>query len=99
METDELKNKISSGLVISNEQMKNNPIFPNEIKSEISDTPFYLLIYIPREDVIKINCFPLRTDSIKKILIKLTEFSPDLVKGISNVLKELNLSNDIIHTP
>lgn len=98
METDELKNKISSGLIISKDQMNNNPIFPAEIKAEITETPFYLLIYIPREDVIKINCFPLKTDTIKKILIKLTEFSPDLVKGISNVLKELNLSNDIIHT-
>ena len=30
--------------------------------------------------------------------MKLKEFSPDLVKGISNVLNELNLSKQILHT-
>ena len=98
MELDEEKNSISMGLIISNEQMKVNPIFPNEIKNIILDSPFYLLIFIPREDVVKINCFPSQTSSVKKILIKLTEFSPDLVKGISSVLKELNLSDYIMHT-
>ncbi|HEY0090390.1 MAG TPA: hypothetical protein VGB37_16190, partial [Candidatus Lokiarchaeia archaeon] len=38
------------------------------------------------------------TKEMKKILIKLTEFSPDLVKGISGVLRELDLSKDILHT-
>ena len=98
MENGTEKNKISIGLIITNDQMKNNPIFPAEIKSEIFDSPYYLLIFISREDVVKINCFPLKINSIKKILIKLTEFSPDLVKGISNVLKDLNLGKDIIHT-
>ena len=78
--------------------MKKNDIIPDEIKSEILDSPYYLLIFISREDVVKINCFPSKTEAIKKILIKLQEFSPDLVKGISSVLKELNLSKDILHT-
>ena len=34
----------------------------------------------------------------RKSIIKLKEFSPDLVKGISNVLNDLNLSNAILHT-
>ena len=89
---EEQKNKISVGLIITNKQMKKNDIIPDEIKSEILDAPYYLLIFISREDVVKINCFPSKTDSIKKILIKLQEFSPDLVKGISSVLKDLNRS-------
>jgi hypothetical protein len=35
---------------------------------------------------------------IKKILIKLQEFSPEVVKGISEVLNSLQLNKDILHT-
>ncbi len=92
------KNKISVGIILNNNELNNNPIFPSEIKAEILDSPYYLLIFISREDVVKISCFPTQKKNIKKILIKLKEFSPDLVKGISNVLNELNLSNEILHT-
>ncbi len=92
------KNKISIGLIISNEDFKKNSIFPVEVIKEIEDCPFYLLIFISREDVIKISCFPTNTNNIKKVLIHLTEFSPELVKGISSVLKEMNLSKQILHT-
>ena len=91
-------NKISTGLIISNENFKKNPILPAEISEVITNTLYYLLIFISREDVIKITCFPSKTNNIKKVLIKLKEFSPELVKGISSVLKELNLSKDILHT-
>ena len=94
----EEKNKISIGMIISNEELNKNPIFPLEIKEEILSSPYYLLIFISREDVVKISCFPTKNNNIKKILIKLKEFSPDLVKGISNVLNELQLSKDILHT-
>ena len=92
------KNKISIGLIINNDELSKNPIFPSEIKEEILESPYYLLIFISREDVVKISCFPTKNKNIKKILIKLKEFSPDLVKGISNVLNELNLSKEILHT-
>jgi hypothetical protein len=92
------KNKISIGLIINNKELNNNPIFPSEIKEEIQESPYYLLIFISREDVVKISCFPTSNKNIKKILVKLKEFSPDLVKGISNVLNELNLSQEILHT-
>ncbi|MCJ7651511.1 MAG: hypothetical protein MUP85_23130 [Candidatus Lokiarchaeota archaeon] len=94
---DEQKKKISTGLIITRETL-NQTIFPEEIKVEISKTPYYLLIFISREDVIKISCFPTKTNSIKKILIKLEEFSPEIVKGISEVLNKLNLIKDILHT-
>ncbi|TFG25826.1 MAG: hypothetical protein EU533_00610 [Promethearchaeota archaeon] len=91
------KNKISTGLIISREAL-NNTIFPEEVKDEITSTPYYLLIFISREDVIKISCFPTKTKSIKKILIKLEEFSPDIVKGISDILNKLDLAKDVLHT-
>jgi hypothetical protein len=100
METDNSieKNKISIGLIITNGELNKNPIFPSEIKEEILDSPYYLLIFISREDVVKISCFPTKNKNIKKILVKLKEFSPDLVKGISNALNDLKLSKEILHT-
>ncbi|MCK4382498.1 MAG: hypothetical protein KAW66_04310 [Candidatus Lokiarchaeota archaeon] len=92
-----LKNNISIGKILSKEDF-NATIFPEEVKNEINDAPYYLLIFISREDSIKISCFPTQTQDIKKILIKLIEFTPDLVKGISTVLNKLNLSKDILHT-
>ena len=94
----EEKNKISIGMIITNDELNKNPIFPSEIREEILSAPYYLLIFISREDVVKISCFPTKQNNIKKILIKLKEFSPDLVKGISNVLNDLHLSKDILHT-
>jgi len=94
----EKKNRISIGLIVSRKALDNNPLFPVEVIKEIQETPYYLLIFVSREDVVKISCFPSQTNNIKKILIKLREFSPDLVKGISGVLNELNLSKNILHT-
>ena len=91
------KNKISNGLIITKEHLKST-IFPDEVQNEINDAPYYLLIFISREDVIKIFCFPTQNKLIKKILIKLEEFSPEVVKGISEVLNELRLNKDILHT-
>ncbi|MHA1472919.1 MAG: hypothetical protein ACTSQW_07470, partial [Promethearchaeota archaeon] len=79
------KNKISIGKILPKQDFMNT-FFPEDVKMEINDAPFYLLIFISREDSIKISCFPANTNNIKKILIKLVEFSPDLVKGISTVL-------------
>ncbi|TFF69339.1 MAG: hypothetical protein EU516_00060 [Promethearchaeota archaeon] len=91
------KNKISNGLIIKKEHLRST-IFPEEVQNEIIDSPYYLLIFISREDVIKIFCFPTQNKMIKKILIKLEEFSPEVVKGISEVLNDLQLNKDILHT-
>ncbi|MHA1726090.1 MAG: hypothetical protein ACTSYC_04800 [Promethearchaeota archaeon] len=98
LKDNEEKNRISVGLLITNQQLFENPLFPEEVKEEIMNAPYYLLIYISREDVVKISCFPSNKANVKKILIKLKEFSPDLVKGISKVLNDLNLSKNILHT-
>jgi hypothetical protein len=98
MSANKKRNKISVSLIIENQELHENQVFPNEIKEEITDTPYYLLIFIPRKDVTKINCFPISDNKITKILIKLKEFSPNLVKGISNILKNLDLNDEILHT-
>ena len=90
--------KVSVGLIVKNEDIISNKIIPKEIIQSLEKKPYYLLIYIIREDIVKINIFPIENKSIKKILINLKDFSPELVNGISNVLKDLNLSDYILHT-
>jgi hypothetical protein len=93
-----VKKKISSGIVASKEDLKNNLFLPQEVDEELISTPYYLVIFITRKEILKISCFPTETNDIKKILIKLQEFSPDLVKGITDVLNELQIAKDILHT-
>ena len=93
---DKEKKELSFGKIITEEQFKKEPIIPDEIKKGIQKTPFYLLIFIPGEKQVKMNLFPTGTRSIKKILVKLTQFSPAIVKDISDVLKDMN--EHMIHT-
>jgi hypothetical protein len=98
MESQKKKNKISESIIISREELTRNRVFPNEVRVELEEAPFYLLIFVPRTDLVKINCFPVENKEILKLLISLEEFSPNLVKGISNIIKEVLKSEDILHT-
>ncbi|MGV9173670.1 MAG: hypothetical protein ACOC44_08115 [Promethearchaeia archaeon] len=99
MEKDKnVKKKISVGIIASDKDLRDNPFLPKEVGEDVPSAPYFLLIFIPRKEVLKISCFPTETEDIKKILIKLKEFSPDLVKGITEVLNQLGLSKDILHT-
>ncbi len=90
--------KISKGLVVKKEEILSNSIIPKEIIRSVKETPYYLLIFIIREEIIKINLFPIDTNNIKKILINLVEFSPELVNAISENLKQLQLKDHILFT-
>jgi hypothetical protein len=90
--------KVSIGLIISSEDIKSNKIIPKGMIKSLDEPPYYLFIYIFREKIAKINIFPVENRSIKKILINLEDFSPDLVKNISNVFKKSNLSDYILHS-
>lgn len=98
MDSEKKKNKISESEIISRKELENNCVFPDEVRNELGDAPFYLLIFIPRSDLVKINCFPVQDNKIIKLLISLEEFSPNLVKGISNILTDVLSSEDILHT-
>ena len=97
MENDE-KKQISYGKLIQKKNFDANTFIPNSVREKIKSAPYYLFIFIPAEDLIKLSCFPCQNNDVKKILIRLKEFSPDLVKGISDVLKKFNLDIGTIHT-
>jgi hypothetical protein len=94
----EERKQISFGQLVSKADFGKTPFVPVDVKKTLKPSDYYLFIFIPGEDIIKLSIFPCKTPSIKKILIRLKEFSPDLVKGISDVLKNFNLGDSTIHT-
>ncbi|WP_457556772.1 hypothetical protein [Candidatus Harpocratesius sp.] len=94
----EEKKQISFGKLIDQAAYKNSSSIPERVKEKIAETPFYLFIYIPSDEILKISVFPIKSSKIKKILIRLNEFSPELVKGISDIMKKFNLGSGTIHT-
>ncbi|MHA1584451.1 MAG: hypothetical protein ACTSVU_06955 [Promethearchaeota archaeon] len=97
MEIDE-KQQISYGKLITGEEFKDAEYIPANVKSHLPEKPYYLFIYVPAEKLIKVSIFPVKHNLIKKVLIRLKEFSPELVKGISSVLKNFELGECTIHT-
>ncbi len=93
------KSPLSVGKIVSKAHFLKCELIPEEVKDIIAKKgDFFLMIFVPREDIVKASFFPCRDAHIEKILIKLSEFSPELVKGISEVLKELKLAEHILHT-
>lgn len=92
------KQNISYGKVISQKDFISEKLFPDEFKETINKTDYYLLVFIPDEKQGKLNIIPVKNSNIKKILVKLETFSPELVKGISEVLNQLKLNENLIHT-
>ena len=92
------RQNISYGRVISQKIFMAEKLFPDELKEAIAKTDYYLLVFIPDEKQGKLNILPVKNDNIKKILVKLETFSPELVKGISEVLNQLKLNDCLIHT-
>jgi hypothetical protein len=93
------KSPLSVGKIVNKEQFLKCDLIPEEVKGIIGKKgEFFLMIFVPREDIVKASFFPCKDANIEKILIKLSEFSPELVKGISEVLKDLKLAEHILHT-
>ncbi len=93
------KSPLSVGKIVNKEHFLKCDLIPQEVKEIIGKKgEYFLLIFVPREDIVKASFFPCKDAHIEKILIKLSEFSPELVKGISEVLKELKLAEHILHT-
>ncbi|TFH27687.1 MAG: hypothetical protein E4G98_05940 [Promethearchaeota archaeon] len=94
----EEKKQISYGKLISREDFMSDRCMPADVKNKLEDVPHYLFIFIPSDEILKISVFPSKNPTIKKILIRLKEFSPELVKGISDILKNFKLGSSTIHT-
>ncbi|MCK5346803.1 MAG: hypothetical protein KAR20_25520 [Candidatus Heimdallarchaeota archaeon] len=94
----ETSKQISYGRLLNSHDFSNSTFIPDQVRSGLKSSAYYLFIYIPADEIIKVSIFPVQNPTIKKLLLRLKEFSPDLVKGISGVLKDFNLGDGTIHT-
>lgn len=94
----EERRQISFGYLSDKADFEQSTLIPTEGRKNLKKGNYYLFIFIPGEEILKLSIFPCESNNIKKILIRLKEFSPDLVKGISDVLKSCNLGDSTIHT-
>ena len=94
----ENRQQISYGKLISRAKYEKSSFSPDEIRDHLPNTPYYLYIFVPAEKIVKVSIFSCKNKNIKKILISLKEFAPELVKGISTVLKNFDLGKGTIHT-
>lgn len=92
------RKEISFGYLITKDDFEATTLVPPDGKKRLKSGNYYLFIFIPGDEILKLSIFPCENKTIKKVLIRLKEFSPDLVKGISDVLKNFNLSDSTIHT-
>jgi len=92
------KNYISLGKLVKQEELKSIKFIPKELFTTLKKSENYLFVFIPNEKQGKISIFPVKSVNIKKILIKVDSFNPELVQDISKVLRELKLNESLIYT-
>jgi hypothetical protein len=94
------RKEISYAKLVSRAELLDSAVVPKMPGGlgKLRESDNYLVICIPSDANLKVSVFP-SGRNIKKLLIKLEQFSAQLVKGISDVLKLFNLTGDtIIHT-
>jgi hypothetical protein len=91
-----MSQQISSASLLTREALSTISI-PEEVLSKLTDaTDNFLVIFIPRSDNLKISIIPCKSAEILKILVHLTEFSPQTVKSIADIIYDLKIST--VHT-
>jgi hypothetical protein len=91
-----MSQQISSASLLTRDALSTISI-PEEALSKLTDTTDnFLVIFIPRSDNLKISIIPCKSSEILKILVHLTEFSPQTVKSIAEIIYDLKIST--VHT-
>nr|MDO8111450.1 hypothetical protein [Candidatus Sigynarchaeota archaeon] len=91
-----MTNMLSKGLLLTREKLKSITVPQQVLDQFTADTNNYLVIFNPRSDNLKISIIPCRTREILKVLVHLTEFSPQTVKNIADIIYDLKIST--VHT-
>ena len=93
------ENPISIGKIVNKELFLKCDLIPQSVKNTIESAgKYFLMIFVPRQDLVKASFYPRPDANISKILIKLRKFSPELVNDISVVFNKLQLTEHVIHT-
>jgi hypothetical protein len=91
-----MNQQISTGIMLAREGLKTLTIPPEAINQLSAETGNYLVIFNPRPEGMKISIIPCKTKEVLKIVVHLTEFSPQTVKNIADIIYDLKIST--VHT-
>ncbi|MBD3353166.1 MAG: hypothetical protein GF364_16920 [Candidatus Lokiarchaeota archaeon] len=89
--------KLSWGQVIDKEDLNQINLPKSMIESYIKKTQkkHVLIVFTPRENILKIDVFPIENKDIIKVQLKLTQFSGSTVKQIAHIIRELNIPKNL----
>ncbi len=82
--------------MLTRENLKTLAVPPESLRQFTADAGSYLVIFNPRPDNMKISIIPCKTKEVLKIVVHLTEFSPQTVKSIADIIYDLKIST--VHT-
>lgn len=82
--------------MLSRENLNTLVMPPEALRQFTAEAGSYLVIFNPRPDNMKISIIPCKTKEVLKIVVHLTEFSPQTVKNIADIIYELRIST--VHT-
>ena len=54
-----------------------------------------LVVFTPRNNILKIDVFPVENEDIIKVQLELTQFSGNTVKQIGKIIRELNIPKNL----
>jgi hypothetical protein len=88
--------QISKGIMLSREKLKAITVPIEALQQFPADATNFLVIFNPRSDSMKISVIPCKNKEVLKIVVHLTEFSPQTVKSIADIIYDLKIST--VHT-
>ncbi|MFX0100927.1 MAG: hypothetical protein ACFFCS_15230 [Candidatus Hodarchaeota archaeon] len=90
------EDQISKGILLPRGNIEQLHV-PHDVLGKITTDPKnFLVLFIPRADNLKINIIPCDAPEVLKIQVNLTEFSPQTIKSIAEIIYALNITT--IHT-
>ncbi|MHA1793449.1 MAG: hypothetical protein ACTSVI_12435 [Promethearchaeota archaeon] len=96
VKTEMNRKRISKGILLPGDKLKTLSIPIDVIGRLTSSNKNYLVIFIPKDEDVKISILPCHSKAIMKISVYLNEFSPKTVKSIAEIIYDLNIHT--IHT-
>ncbi len=82
--------------MLTRENLKTLAMPPDALRQFTAEAGSYLVIFNPRPDNMKISIIPCKTKEVLKIVVHLTEFSPQTVKNIADIIYDLRITT--VHT-
>ena len=88
---------LSWGKVFDKKSLGQIKLPENMIKTFINNTNKQkaLVVFTPRQNLLKIDVFPVEDNEIFKIQLKLTQFSGNTVKAIGRIIREMNIPKNL----